>query len=89
MRRAALAVTLCLALSASARSTPTCSNSVPPRRRAGWNREPFAKDKPARAAFLASIWSGPARRNAFTHVLCGDDWDTDELGGLHLEARYQ
>ena len=49
---------------------------------------PFAKDKPARAAFLASIWSGPARRNAFTHVLCGDDWDTDKLGGLHLEARY-
>ena len=49
---------------------------------------PFAKDKTARAAFLASIWSGPARRNAFTHVLCGDDWDTDKLGGLHLEARY-
>ena len=50
---------------------------------------PFAKDKPARAAFLASIWSGAARRNAFTHVLCGDDWDTDKLGGLHLEARCQ
>ena len=49
---------------------------------------PFAKDKASRAAFLASIWSGPARRNAFTHVLCGDDWEKDKLGGLHLEARY-
>lgn len=50
---------------------------------------PFATDTTARASFLASIWSGPARRNAFTHVLCGDDWDKDKLGGLHLEDRYR
>ncbi len=49
---------------------------------------PFAKSKPDRAAWLAGIWSGPARRNAFTHVLCGDDLDREKLGGLHLEARY-
>lgn len=49
---------------------------------------PFAKSKAERAAWLAGIWSGPAPRNAFTHVLCGDDLDRDKLGGLHLEARY-
>ena len=49
---------------------------------------PFAKSKADRAAWLAGIWSGPARRNAFTHVLCGDDLDRDKFGGLHLEARY-
>ena len=49
---------------------------------------PFAKGRAERAAWLAGIWSGPAQRNAFTHVLCGDDLDRDKLGGLHLEARY-
>ena len=41
-----------------------------------------------REGWLASIWTGPGDKNAFTHVLCGDDWDTGKLGGLHLEARY-
>lgn len=49
---------------------------------------PWARTASSRAGFLAQIWSGPARRNAFTRVLCGDDFDTDEPGGLHLEARY-
>jgi hypothetical protein len=49
---------------------------------------PFAKTKAEKAKWLTNAWSGPARRNAFTHVLCGDDWDKPKLGGLHLESRY-
>ena len=49
---------------------------------------PHAPKDSARADWLAEIWTGPARRNAFTHVLCGDDWDREKLGGLHLEARF-
>lgn len=49
---------------------------------------PPVLEKHEQAAWLASIWSGPSRRNAFTHVLCGDDWDRANIGGLHLESRY-
>ena len=49
---------------------------------------PHAPNDSARATWLAEIWTGPARRNAFTNVLCGDDWDREKPGGLHLEARY-
>lgn len=50
---------------------------------------PWVRRDGEKADWLASIWTGPARRNAFTHVLCGDDWDKPEIGGLHLEARYR
>ena len=49
---------------------------------------PWANHDSGRAGWLAGIWSGPARRNAFTHLLCGDDWEKDEPGGVHLEARF-
>jgi len=62
---------------------------LPPRRGrpppAGRPKSLSGKD---REEWLASIWSGPAKRNAFTHVLCGDEWDREALGGLHLESRY-
>jgi hypothetical protein len=47
---------------------------------------PGAKD--ANLAWLTDLWVGSGPRNAFTHVFCGDDWNTGKLGGLHYLPRF-
>ncbi|WP_095975667.1 EndoU domain-containing protein [Melittangium boletus] len=38
--------------------------------------------------WLTGLWVSNGPRNAFTHVFCGDDWTTRNIGGLHYLPRY-
>ena len=38
--------------------------------------------------WLTGLWVSTGPRNAFTHVFCGDDWTTRNIGGLHYLPRY-
>lgn len=45
-------------------------------------------NREANIEWLTGLWVGSGPRNAFTHVFCGDDWNTGKLGGLHFLPRY-
>lgn len=47
-----------------------------------------AGSRQANLEWLTSLWVSTGPRNAFTHVFCGDDWTTREIGGLHFLPRY-
>lgn len=38
--------------------------------------------------WLTGLWISTGPRNAFEHVFCGDEWDREDLGGLHWLPRY-
>jgi hypothetical protein len=42
----------------------------------------------ANIEWLTGLWVSTGPRNAFTHVFCGDDWQGQNIGGLHFLPRY-
>lgn len=38
--------------------------------------------------WLTGLFVADGKKNAFTHIFCGDDWLSSKIGGLHFRPRY-